>query len=218
MGIVLTRLGDTAQAKDILDRALTDIEAHQLSGLLPLVHTAMGELAYETRQAPSARVQFDQAVASWTDPLPNAASIEAQCYRATQDALDGRTSGPRDLEAAVERARRIGRLSLEALCRSQQARVDVTNKRYAEAVAVLKAIPDDSEDRTIGAELRAQVEHWRGRALAGLGESVDAARNAQALQQLQNLRSALPEGFRTPFASRPDIALILQSRDVQSHP
>jgi tetratricopeptide (TPR) repeat protein/tRNA A-37 threonylcarbamoyl transferase component Bud32 len=218
MGIVLTRLGDTVQARDLLDRALIDIEAHQLSGLLPLVHTAIGELAYETRQAPTARAHFDQAIGSWTDRLPNAATIEAQCYRATQDALDGRTNGTRDLDAAVEQARLLGRLSLEALCRSQRARVDVTNKRYAEALAVLKAIPDDSEERTIGAELRAQVEHWRGRALAALGESVDAARSARAVQQLQNLQSALPEGLRTPFASRPDIALILRSPDVQSHP
>ena len=217
LGTVLTKLGDFNAAKEHLERALVDVQKRQLLGLLPSAHAALGELAYEMKQAPLARTHLDAAITSWTDPLPNASSIEARCYRGLQDALLGQNRGAKDLEAGVDGARRTRRLYLEGICRAQLARAHVVGRRYAEAVAVLRDVPEESTETAMGPELRAQVEYWRGLAIAGGDETDAGPRTEQPRKQIQTIRAALPDRFRDLFAARPDIDAILTPRPVRSH-
>jgi len=211
------RLGELDAARVDLQNALTNIEARELSGLVPLIHGALGELSYEAGRVSEARSHLSAAVTSWTDPLPNPASIQAQCYRGLRDALAGRAGTHTVLEAAVDQAKRSGRLALEALCRVQLAQVNIQEKRFAQAVAALKEIPEDTAERTIGPELRARTEYWTGVANAGLGRVDGVAHSNEAREQLRELQSGLPAEFRELFARRSDIATILMY-PVRSHP
>jgi len=218
LGTVLMRMGDFAGARTFLDNALSMIEMHQYSGLLPLVHTALGELSYETGRPDEGRSHLTVAVASWTDPFPNAAVIEAQCMRGLQDVLTGRTTSLGDLERAVERSEQLGRRGLIALCRIDLARANIEIKRFATAQNALEQIPSDTEDRTIGAELRAKTEFWKGIAATGMNQPDSQNIVEAARERMRLIQSELPADLRGPFATRFDIAPILSATDVRSHP
>ncbi|MEO8071352.1 MAG: protein kinase, partial [Acidobacteriota bacterium] len=102
LGTVLTRLGEFERAREVLQQALADVETRELVRLLPLAHHARGVLAIEMKDLPLARAEFDAAISSWTDPLPNAAVVEARCERGFQDAVAGRRGVARaGLDAGV---------------------------------------------------------------------------------------------------------------------
>src|SRR5207244_13505529 len=107
---------------------------------------------YESDHPNEARAHFEKAARFWSDDLPDAATVEATCYRGLLDALAGKSPGGRGmLEKGVHQARTMGRLSLEAQCRVHLARIDVGEGRYEEAIAALDGIPSGS-DRSIGGE------------------------------------------------------------------
>jgi tetratricopeptide (TPR) repeat protein/tRNA A-37 threonylcarbamoyl transferase component Bud32 len=214
MGTVLTRVGDFAAAKNHLERARADVESRQLVGLRPAVEVALGGLAYQMREPALARSHFDRAIKAWTDPLPNAFVVEARCFRGLETAMSGRPAeGRRDLEGALDDSRKMGRTSLEALCRVHLARVDVSDRKYQEAILVLKDVPDDTNERTIGPELRASVEYWRGRALAAGNDPDARAHLERARALLLQLQGSLPETLRARFTARPDIGEMLRASD-----
>jgi tetratricopeptide (TPR) repeat protein/tRNA A-37 threonylcarbamoyl transferase component Bud32 len=213
LGTVLTKMGDLAAAKPHFDEALKNATERRLDRLLPAVHAGLGELAYEARQPTVAVKHFDDAIASWTDPLPNASSVEARCYRGLQKSLLGQSGRP-DLEAGIADARRARRVPLETVCRAQLARVDVLANLKDGAMAALREVPDESKDFTLGPELRAQIEYWRSRATTADPEESSLS---DTRKRLETLRDSLPGPFREPFAARSDIAAILTPPAVRSH-
>jgi tetratricopeptide (TPR) repeat protein len=213
LATVLMKVGDRTAAKSQFDQALTGATEQQLDRLLPAVHAGLGELAYEAGEPALALTHLDAAIGSWTDPMPNASSVEARCYRGLQQSSSGRP-GRKDLQDGLADARRARRLPLETQCRAQLARVEVLANRRAEALAVLHDVPDDTAGVTVGPELRAQVDYWRGRAKAD-EEGRRLASGAQ--ERLRALRDTLPASFRSLFASRSDIVAILAAPDVRSH-
>ncbi len=214
LGTVLTKIGDFSAARIQLDEARKSAADRQIDRLLPAVYVGLGELAYEAGQPAVALRQFDAAIGSWTDPLPNASSVEARCYRGLQQSLLGR-SGQKDLEAGIADAKRARRAPLETACRGQLAHAHVLANRNDDAIAILRDVPDESADFTLGPELRAQVEYWRGRAKGR--ESDGPGLSSEAQKRLQTLRDSLPVAFRDLFAARADIAAILTAPTVRSH-
>jgi predicted negative regulator of RcsB-dependent stress response len=217
LGTVLLRLGDVKGARAPLESALKSIEQQQ-SSLLTLAHSVLGELEYQANRAAAGRTHLTVAITSWTDALPNPASIEAQCDRGLQDLKSKRLELSSDLKRGVEQADRTGRLVLKALCRVNLAQAYVEASRFAEAASTLQQIPDDTDDQAIGRELRARVEFWKGLAAVGLRQTDGPASIGSAQSRLRTIQSSLPEEFRAMFATRSDIAPILSWQDVRSHP
>jgi hypothetical protein len=123
-------------------------------------------------------------------------------------------AGQKDLEAGIANAKRARRAPLEIACRAQLARVEVLANRKEAASNALGDVPDESADFTLGPELRAQVEYWRG---AGTGDQRGQRVTSEAQKKLETLRDSLPVSFRNLFAGRADIAAILIGPDVRSH-
>jgi hypothetical protein len=100
----------------------------------------------------------------------------------------------------------MGRAGLEARFRIFLARAALLQARVEDARRYLDDVPPDTDERTIGPELRAQVLYWRGEALRAGGDRAggDAA-IAQARAVLEALRSGLPDGRQAAFAARTDL-------------
>ena len=157
LGMVDTRLADTASADEHLRRAAADLEAGGERVLLPLLYSALGERAYEAGNAAEARSQFARSSAFWTDEGPDAASVEARAYLGLLDGLDGKLrAGEEALRESIDHAQRMRRVALEARGRIFLARLYVGSRRFDEAVRVLETIPPDAE-QAIGREQQAQV-------------------------------------------------------------
>jgi hypothetical protein len=115
----------------------------------------------------------------------------------------------------VAQARKIGRPHLESQCRVHEARIQFNERRYADAVAVLKEIPMDGE-QSVGLELRASVHHWRSRALSASGNAAQAESEGVLARKLaRDLQASLPLLYRDRFESRPDIRAILEETPSQ---
>ena len=210
LGIVATRLGDFAGSQTYFQRAAADLEAGGDRDLLPLLHTARGEHAYEAGDTIEARGQFERSAALWTDDTPDAASVEARAWVGLLDGLAAkRPASEAALSKTIEHARTMHRVALEARGRIFLARLHAAGRRFDEAMQVLVSIPDDAE-QTIGRELQAQARYWRSVALAGQGK-VDAAQTeaAAARQLLMDMQASLPEPDRARFAARADIRRIV---------
>jgi tetratricopeptide (TPR) repeat protein len=203
-----TRLGRFAVAEQALMEVAQEIVAVRDDGSWPLLHGARGELAYEAGRRSDARAAFAQAAAFWTDDLPEAPSVEARAYAGLLDAQQGRDArGRAEVVAAVEQARRMRRLALEARCLVLLARIDVARSRFDDAIRTLESISADGQ-RAAGPEVRAQAEYWRGQALARRGDrdaAVSAAENARRV--LDELGTRIPEPDRGGWLARPDIKL-----------
>src|SRR5207247_3678301 len=134
-GRIYARLGDVESARERLESALKAVEVSGQRWLAPPAHLALGELEYGLGHTREARAHFDQAAAYWIDELPDAASVEAKCYRA---ALDPQLSTAAVIVAAgVEQARKMRRLYSEGLCRVQQARIYLSRREHADALATV---------------------------------------------------------------------------------
>lgn len=205
---VNTRLGDFAGAGRGLMTASQEL-TDQGDNLLPLLHLALGELAYESDR-PAARMHFAAAAEFWKDATPDAASVEATAYLGLLDGLDGQYErGITQVRRSLEQAQKMGRFSLEVLCRLFLARLAERAGRADEALALLRDLPPDGE-QAIGPELQAQIHYWRGRAHARRGDAAAARLELETARRLiEQVRTALPETYRNPFASRPDIHILL---------
>ena len=202
------RVGDFAAAQSELAKAKTDIERLGDQGFAPLFHLAWGELAYESGRVAEAQMHFQQSSELWTDAFPDEASVEARAYLALLDPSRGAQGRARaSLSTVLAQAHKMGRLALEARARIHLARIDIQQRAYGDALALLRDIPADG-DRTLGPELQAQVHYWRAQAHRGAGDAADAESElATARKLFEGVRAALPERFRGGFAARPDINL-----------
>ena len=212
LGRVHARLGDFDTARADLNRAAIQLPAGDL-GLVALLHTAMGELEYESGRLREARVQFKEAADLWSDAFPTAASVEARAYLGLLDAATGSLAeGRRAVQSSLDFARKSGQVPLEALSRMFLARIEIGAGRFGDAVKALAEIPADNEQRTIGPELRALVRYWRAEALMGRGDPGAASERRSARDVLAPVLASLPEAYRISFSNRPDIARIISDR------
>ncbi len=218
LGRVYVRLGDFDMARLRLESALTAIEASGQLSLLPSAHLALGELEYESGKVRDSLTHFVKAGSLWTDDLPDAASVEARCNQGLIDALDRKLSTALPTVArSIEHASKMGRMSTEAQCRLQLARIQFGERKFAEALAAVDAIPFEG-DRTVGREQQARIHYWRSRALRAKGDLTAAESEAtRALKLTTELQDSLPATYRDRFGSRRDIRLVLEESGVQEH-
>jgi tetratricopeptide (TPR) repeat protein len=210
LGLTHVRLGEFDRARTELDQAARDVQNRGDSGTLPLLQTAMGELAYESGHRAEARAHFSQAAARWTDDLPDPASVEARARLGLLDAMDGNPAGRTAIQSSLEQARRTGPVSLQVRCHLYLARADVHERRFEEAWNTLNDTSQQGE-QGLGPELQAQTRYWRSRVMTARGDDSGArAEELQARKLIQDVRASLPEQYREGFGSRADIRLITQ--------
>jgi predicted negative regulator of RcsB-dependent stress response len=165
-------LGDVKAARTDLEQASATFRKRGDEGLAPLLAKALGEVMFETGDLKEARARFAEAAAAWKQDLVDAASVESRAYLGLIEAMQGAPARGRPaLVASLKQAREMGRLALEARCLIFLARLDLIERRPDNALRDLAQIPSDDEARTIGHDLRAQVDHWRAEALAQRGGS-----------------------------------------------
>jgi len=211
-GRVQLRVGDITGARTYLSQALVETEKRDILWILPLLYSALGELAYESGDMKEARTSFGKAAAVWTaDEPPDAASVEARAYLGLLDALEGRSArGERGVRSSLDQARKMGRFALENQCRLYLARIALLDRRVEDTLRVLSEIPADDGERALGPEIQAQVHYWRSQALALRGDRAGARSEADMARMLvESIRTSLTEDFRRGFASRPDIRLVI---------
>jgi tetratricopeptide (TPR) repeat protein len=211
LGLTHVRLGQFDRAQADLSQALRDVQKGGDTGHLPLLDTAMGELAYESGRPRDARIYYGEASALWTDDLPDPASVQARASLGLLDGLAGRPAAARAaILASLEHARRTGPLSLEARCRVHLARIDVAAQDFEDALNTLSAITTHRE-RALGPELQAQVHYWRSRALRGRGDRARAeSEEGVARKLIKDLRASLPQQYQDGFAARADIHRVIE--------
>lgn len=210
LGLVLTRLGDFNGAGSSFTQVSGALQARPNRNHTALLHSGMGELAYESGRNDEARTHFAAGSALWTDTLPDAASVEARAFLGLLEALDGRTAiGRTALQSSLDQAKKMGRLALEARCRVHLARVDLLAGRPDGALAVLRDVGPDAE-QSIGPELQAQVHYWRSEAFRARGDAITAHAQAQTARQiLEGVRQSVPEPMRGRFVRRTDIQRVI---------
>jgi tetratricopeptide (TPR) repeat protein len=205
------RMGDYASAAREIDTVRREVRERRDDGLFPLLHATAGELAYQSGAMADARRHFSDAAAFWTDDLPDEPSVEARGYLGFLDGMEGQVPrGRQQVQACIDRARQMRRLLLETRCSVFLARLELDRDDPAAALQILNAVPDDSDARQIGPELRVQVRHWRGEALARRGDVQGGAVERAAARTLaEHVRDRLPERYRNQFANRVDIRPVL---------
>jgi tetratricopeptide (TPR) repeat protein len=202
---VRARIGDFDGARSELAKVPGALEGRDFH-LLPILHFAQGELAFEMNRLADAKASFEEAASASGGDLPDPVSVEAAAYVGLLDALAGQRAGRRAIESCRDYALMMGRKPLEARCRVFLARLLVEAGSYRDALTTLGAIPEDDTRFTIGAELRAQVHYWRKRAFIGLHDFEAAEMEGRsALQLIETTRRSVPEEFRSAFDSRPEI-------------
>jgi tetratricopeptide (TPR) repeat protein len=203
------RMGNFESARAGLAKASVALQSRE-TALLPLLRLAQGELAYEMNRLDEARTTFRAGAALRVDDQPDSASVESLAHLGVLDASAGQAqTGRRAIQACIDYSQKMGRTLLEARCRIFGAWIDVEAQRFSEALATLKEIPDDDEQRAVGPELRAQIHYWRKRAFAGLGdESAAQTEDAAARRLIAAVRASLPEEHRVRFDSRPEVRRI----------
>jgi hypothetical protein len=178
-----------------------------------MAHLVSGRLAWERGDRDAARQQFDAAIASWGDPLPNAYATEARCARGLESALRGRFDSARaDIDAGIVQSGRVGRLSVETRCRVSLARLLLMQKNSAQALNVLGEIGDDAGGASLGREQRAEVEYWRAEAAAAARTGGDAAYRRRARELLDDIQASWSAQERARYGARADIQPIIAAR------
>src|SRR5262249_42241005 len=135
-----------------------------------------------------------------------AASIEAKAFIGLLDATAGSAEkGRAEAEAALKQARLIRDYALEGRCTVILARIAALLHRETQAAELLNGIEADTEERSLGPELQAEVKFLRSRLTAGRNEDL-----ADAKRLVQQIVDGLPEEFRERFKSRADIRAIAE--------
>jgi tetratricopeptide (TPR) repeat protein len=211
LGLAQARMGAFDRARRTLEEAEADVRMRGGRELAPLLDMVRGDLEFQAGSATAARAFFRSATENSTGDLASAAVVEARAYLAYLDAMMGQPSGTHALDEAAARAGQMNRPPVTARCLILLAQVQLRAGRAPDALRTLELIPADTSSRTIGAELRAQADFWRGKALAATGNAA-SSRTAinDARQLVAQIGAALPEASRGRFAERPDIRVIAQ--------
>jgi tetratricopeptide (TPR) repeat protein len=111
------RLGDFAAAKANLAEAEKGVQSAGELMLIPQLHLALGELAYQTGAESEALGHFTKAADAWAPDLANEASVEGRCYLGL---LERR---PALIETAIAQSRELGRVAMQLDCRNLLAKL-----------------------------------------------------------------------------------------------
>jgi tetratricopeptide (TPR) repeat protein len=206
------RLGNIRAADEALALAQKELEKSPNNALRSLLLLVQGERALELSRLDEAREQFQHASSLWAESLPDASTVEARAYLGLLVAQKGRVNdGMELLRSSFETAQRLAHLSLEARCRVLLAQISLARGRFEEAAGYLDGIPPDGDGRTIGAELRAEVDYSWSRIRAGRGDAAGARTDAlSARERMVALGQRLPEADRDSFMQRPTIRRYFQ--------
>jgi len=198
------RMGSLTLAATELERAESELRTSPNEGLQVLFLLVRGEWELESGQPREAQATFERAVNAWQESSPEPAVVEARAYFGILTARAGHVdAGRRSVRAALEAAERLGYRDLEARCRLLLTEIEVTARRFNEARSALDAIPPDSQEQTIGPELRAESHYWRGRLQAESGDSVAAQRSTDAARTIvRDVSERLPDEYRASFLAR----------------
>jgi serine/threonine protein kinase/tetratricopeptide (TPR) repeat protein len=204
------RLGEFASAASHLRDARQSVELSGRRKHLPAIDLLTGELAYESGARSDARGHFSRAAASWIDTFPDPSSVEARGYLGLLDGLAGdAASADRALRASLEQAKQMKRAAIETRVRVFLARLYVETQRGRDALDVLSELAPPGQ--VVNPELIAQAHYWRGQAHLLVGDRASAqTERARARTLAESVRARLSETYRTTFAARPDIRLLLK--------
>ncbi len=215
LGLTRLQLGDVPGAIEAIGRAQAALPSASDATVPPGVEAALGQLELERGRYAQAITHFENAIASWTDPLLPSVIVEAQCARGDAEGLSGHLDRARQAFAAGQQAaERLHRHRVVAQCRLGRARLETSAGNYSAALSALEAIPDDDEQRTVGRPLRARVEYWRARALAGTRDVSAPAKMSAARDRMVALQQSLPSEYRDTFAARADVRQVLTEAPV----
>jgi tetratricopeptide (TPR) repeat protein len=201
-GRALTRLGDFAGARQHLEAARAALDSQEDTGLRPMLHSALGELAYQQGRLTEARGQFERVAVQWDNELNEEAVVESVGYLGLLDVVQGKArDGIARLTASVDHARKTRRGPLEVRLRVLLAAAHMAANQPREAARSIEQLPEAWQ--RLGGDWRAQVHYWRGRAAADAGQSqvdYDVARSL-----LREFTAAMPERFRISVTDRADL-------------
>ena len=177
------------------------------NGLLPAVNEALGELAFESGRLEEARRFLARALPDDSDLFVDQAEADAQAHLGLVEATRGRPGEGRTLlERSLERAKRMGRVAVQARYAMFLARSHLLEGNAAAARRVFEESVPERRDQ-LPSELRAQVAYWNARAE---GEEAARSRGIVAARKLiQDLANELPESDRRQFLGRPEIRVVL---------
>jgi tetratricopeptide (TPR) repeat protein len=203
LGWTYLRLGDSARARGLLEPAMHAVQQSNYGELIPSAHAALGDLYRSSADPARAREHFRQAMALPKEPAISAFSIEARSNLCLLESEQGAGRSLANCTRAVELARRLKSQHTLAQALTNQARVHVLRREYAQALPLLEEV---TAMKTLGLEYRAQALFTRGQALDGLGKKDEAeAAYRQAREAIQQLQQSLAPEHRQSFAARPDL-------------
>jgi tetratricopeptide (TPR) repeat protein/predicted Ser/Thr protein kinase len=211
LGWTYSRLGETVQARSLLNQGIQTAQEKKYGELLPDAYNALGEVYRESGEPDRARKSFQQGAALWSEASVSESSGEALSnlglLEAEQGNFDRGLTCSRD---AVGRARRLRHAHTLGQALTNLARVRLLRKEYATVNEILGELLAFDE-RALGPELSAQVSFIKSRALEGLGRSEEAkASYHQARQAIRTLQQSLSPNHRESFAKRRDVQLLLR--------
>ncbi len=211
LGWTYSRLGETLQARSLLNQGIQTAREKEYGELLPDAYNALGEVYRESGEPDRARKSFQQGAALWSEASVSESSSEALSNLGLLEAEQGNFErGLTCSRDAVGRARRLQHAHTLALALTNLARVRILRKEYATVNEILGEL-SAFDERALGPELRAQVSFIKSRALEGLGKSKEAkASYHQAQQAIRTLQQSLSPDHRESFAKRRDVQLLLR--------
>jgi len=167
LAATLLNLGDSAAADELRRASEAVTKGAGDPGLAALLHTANGQMALRSGRLEEARGEFAAAAALWVDDQPDAAAVEGRMYLGVVDLTEGHLpAAKRSLESTLAQARRMGRYNLEVRSRLFLANVALKQRRFEDALDLLKPVPPDGE-RVVGAALQMEIAQVREAAAKG---------------------------------------------------
>jgi tetratricopeptide (TPR) repeat protein/predicted Ser/Thr protein kinase/TolB-like protein len=211
LGWTYSRLGETVQARSLLNQGIQTAQEKKYGELLPDAYNALGEVYRESGEPDRARKSFQQGAALWSEASVSESSGEALSNLGLLEAEQGNFErGLTCSRDAVGRARRLQHAHTLGQALTNLARVRLLRKEYATVNEILGEL-SAFDERALGPELSAQVSFIKSRALEGLGKSKEAkASYHQAQQAIRTFQQSLSPNHRESFAKRRDVQLLLR--------
>ena len=211
LGWTYSRLGETVQARSLLNQGIQTAQEKKYGELLPDAYNALGEVYRESGEPDRARQSFQQGAALWSEASVSESSSEALSNLGLLEAEQGNVErGLTCSRDAVGRARRLHHAHTLGQALTNLARVRLVRKEYATVNIILGEL-SAFDDHALGPELRAQVDFIKSRALEGLGRPKEAkASYHQAQQAIRTLQQSLSPNHQESFAKRRDVQLLLR--------
>jgi tetratricopeptide (TPR) repeat protein len=210
LGWIYHRLGDTDQARPLLEEGLQAAIDKGYGELLPDAYAALGELYVETGERERAKQSWQRGSALWKEPAVSESTVEARSNLGIMVAEEGNLDrGLSYSRASAARARQLQHRHTLARTLINLAGVHLLRKEYSEAKEVLEELTS-LDEQELGLELRALAFHRQGMALDRLGKTVEAeASYRQGQEAIRKLQLGLDPGHRESFAARREVKVLI---------